>query len=216
MKFSLCTTRVLFGIFYLKKNLRSTKFKLFLIEFQLHKISMGQGLGEQWQVHLLPLRGEGVFRYIPVFLFLFTPMGLPLSLNLTSEFQGKGEPAPSENKRPRDSPCFVPTPPSRTQWWMLFINVLLSCGCKMKMPPQRIYVFCLNVSPKSVQRASVVFAFQCLLVWVVEIHAPTGARAGWNRKVARMAAAELLWDASKIHQEQVQAHEQRSSRNFSI
>lgn len=39
----------------------------------------------------------------------------------------------------------------------------------MKMPPQRIYnAFCLNVSPKSVQRASVVFAFQRLLVWVVE------------------------------------------------
>lgn len=38
------------------------------------------------------------------------------------------------------------------------------------MPPQRIYnVFCLNVSPRSVQRASVVFAFQCLLVWVVEM-----------------------------------------------
>lgn len=38
------------------------------------------------------------------------------------------------------------------------------------MPPQRIYnVFCLNVNTKSVQRASVVFAFQCLLVWVVEM-----------------------------------------------
>lgn len=44
----------------------------------------------------------------------------------------------------------------------------------MKMPPQRIYnAFCLNVSPKSVQRASVVFAFQRLLVWVVEIHGLT-------------------------------------------
>lgn len=41
---------------------------------------------------------------------------------------------------------------------------------RRKMPPQRIYnAFCLNVSPKSVQRASVVFAFQCLLVWAVEM-----------------------------------------------
>lgn len=51
------------------------------------------------------------------------------------------------------------------------------------MPPQRIYtVFCLNVSPKLVQRVSVVFAFQCLLVWAVEIRAPTGhssCEEGW-------------------------------------
>lgn len=87
----------------------------------------------------------------------------------------------------------------------------------MKMPPQRIYnAFCLNVSPKSVQRASVVFAFQRLLVWVVEIHAPTGARANWKRETARKAAAELLWNASKINQKQVWANKQCSSRNFSI
>lgn len=87
----------------------------------------------------------------------------------------------------------------------------------MKMPPQRIYnVFCLNVSPKSAQRASVVFAFQCWLVWVVEIQAPTGAWAGWKRKVAREAAAELLWNASTINQKQVQANKQCSRRNFSI
>lgn len=87
----------------------------------------------------------------------------------------------------------------------------------MKMPPQRIYnVFSLNVSPKSVQRVSVVFAFQCLRVWVVETHAPTGARAGWKRKIARKAAAELLWNASKINQKQVQANKQCSPRNFPI
>jgi len=63
----------------------------------------------------------------------------------------------------------------------------------MKMPPQRIYnVFSSNVSPKSVQRASVVFAFQCWLVWVVEIRAPTGPGAGGKRKTAGKAAAELL------------------------
>lgn len=85
------------------------------------------------------------------------------------------------------------------------------------MPPQGIYnAFSLNVSPESLQRASVVFAFQRLLVWVVEIHAPTGARAGWKRKMARKAAAELLWNVSKINQKQTQANKQRSPRNFSI
>lgn len=162
-------------------------------------------------MYLLPLKGEGVFLYSSFFLFLFAPM------HSTSEFQGKGEPAPREKRRPWNSPCFVPTPPFHTQQGVLFINVLFSYGCKMKMPPQRIYnVFCLNVSPKSVQRASVVFAFQCLLVWVVELHAPTGAWAGWKREIARQAAAELLWKASKINQKQVQANKQCSSINFSI
>lgn len=60
-------------------------------------------------------RGEGVFLCIPVFLFLLTPMGLPHTLNLTAELQGKGEPAPREKRRPSNSAGFVPTPPFRTQ-----------------------------------------------------------------------------------------------------
>lgn len=80
----------------LKVFLKSTKFKLVLTEFQLSKISMG--LGEKWQMHLLPLRRKGVFLYIPVFLFLTTPMELPC--NLTSELQSRGEPAPHEKRRP--------------------------------------------------------------------------------------------------------------------
>lgn len=69
-----------------------------LIEFQLSKISVG--LGEKWQMHLLFFGGKGVFLYIPVFLFLTLPMELPCTLNLTSELQGKGEPAPHEKRRP--------------------------------------------------------------------------------------------------------------------
>lgn len=82
----------------LRKTYKSTKFKLVLIEFQTSIILMG--LGEKWQMHLLPLRGEGVLLYIPVFLFLTTSMELPCTLNLTSELQGKGEPAPHEKRRP--------------------------------------------------------------------------------------------------------------------
>lgn len=86
----------------------------------------------------------------------------------------------------------------------------------MKMPPQRIYnVFCLNVSPKFVQRASVVFAFQCLLVWVVQLHAPTGTGVGWKGTMVRKAAAEMLLKSSKFGQQWVQANTPCSSRNAS-
>lgn len=95
----------------LKVFLKSTKFKLVLIEFQLSKISMG--LGGKWQIHLLPLRRKVLFLYIAVFLFLTTPM--ELSCNLTSELQSRGEPAPHEKRRPWNSPSIVPTPPLWTQ-----------------------------------------------------------------------------------------------------
>lgn len=51
---------------------------------------MGQGWRKQQQMHCGPIE-EKVFLYIPVLLFLFTPMGHPQALNLTSEFHDKGE-----------------------------------------------------------------------------------------------------------------------------
>lgn len=74
----------------------------------------------------------------------------------------------------------------------------------MKMPPQRIYtVFCLNVSPKCAQRASVVFAFQCLLVWAVEMRAPIGHSSleeGWAQG---RQMQNCFLKASKLHCKQI-------------
>lgn len=50
---------------------------------------MGQGWRKQWQMHCCSV--EQKFLYILVILFLFTPMGRPQALNLTSEFHEKGE-----------------------------------------------------------------------------------------------------------------------------
>lgn len=83
-----CAQQFYFKYSTLKVFLKSTKFKLVLIEFQLSKISVG--LGEKWQMHLLSLGGKGVFLYIPVFLFLTPPMELPCTLKFNFRIAGQG------------------------------------------------------------------------------------------------------------------------------